>query len=110
LQEANVLSEKSNEKSVGQVQNSNTDAKELEDLRASLQADVSLEQDNEKRREISNNMSEAQIIKQYHSQAAEMRKQLEIASAELGIDAPVEIIGKPEAPKTEKPTFVANRK
>jgi hypothetical protein len=39
-----------------------------------------------------------------------MREQLELASAELGIDAPVEIIGKPEAPKTEKPTFVTNRK
>ena len=83
---------------------------EEEALREPLQLDITEKQENDVRREINNNMSKGSIEAFYHWQAEVMREQLSIASAELGIDAPVEIIGRPEAPKTEQPTSVASRK
>ena len=83
---------------------------EAEDLRVPLQVDITLDQENEIRREINRSMSIEAIQAFYESQAEAMREQLTIASAELGIDAPVEIIGKQKSTKIEQPSAVSNRK
>ena len=81
-----------------------------DDLRVPLQVDITLDQENEMRREISNSMSAEEIKAIYESQASAMREHLTIASAELGMDAPVEIIGKPESTQIEQTSAVSNRK
>ena len=83
---------------------------DFESVRVPLQVDITLSQENEMRRDINNNMSAEAIKAIYESQANAMREQLNIASAELGIDAPVEIIGRPDAVKNEQPTVAPNRK
>ena len=82
----------------------------VEDLRVPLQVDITLDHENELRRDISNNMSVEAIQAIYESQAATMREQLNIASEELGIDAPVEIIGRPETTPPEQSLAGPNRK
>ena len=67
-----------------------------EDLRVPLQVNITLDQENEMRREVSSSMSAEAIQAIYESQAEALREQLTIASAELGMDAPVEIVGRPE--------------
>ena len=83
---------------------------DFESFRVPLQVDITLDQENELRREISNNMSEEAIVEQYKLQADAMREQLEIASAELGIDVPVEIIGEPQPIQIAKTSAVLNKK
>ena len=94
------------------AQNINTAEKVqgAEDLRVPLQVDITLDQENEMRREISNSMSAEAIQAIYESQASAMREQLMIASAELGMDAPVEIIGIPETAPPEQSVAGPNRK
>ena len=94
------------------AQSSNTAEKVqgAEDLRVPLQVDITLDQENEMRREISSSMSAEAIQAIYESQASAMREQLTIASAELGMDAPVEIIGRPETPPPEPSVACPNRK
>ena len=79
-------------------------------VREPLKIDVTLSSENEMRREISNNMSEEAIKAIYNRQAEIMREQLSIASADLGIDAPVEIIGRPDDQKTERSISVTDVK
>ena len=69
----------------------------FEDLSIPIQMDISLDQENAMRREISNNMTENMIIAIRDQMAAVMREQMEIASAELGIEGPVDVIGKTDA-------------
>ena len=94
------------------AQNSNTaeKAQSAEDLRVPLQVDITLDQENEIRREISSSMSAEAIQAIYESQASAMREQLTIASAELGMDAPVEIIGRPETAPPEQSIAGPNRR
>ena len=81
-----------------------------EDLRVPLQVDITLDQENEMRRVISSSMSAEAIQAIYESQASAMREQLTIASAELGMDAPVEIVGRPETAPPEQSVAGPNRK
>ena len=83
---------------------------EDEDLRVPIQVDITLDQENEIRKEINRSMSVEAIQAIYESQAEAMREQLTIASAEFGIDAPVEIVGKQKTTKIEHPGAVSNRK
>ena len=94
------------------AQNGNTAEKVqgAEDLRVPLQVDITLDQENEMRREISSSMSAEAIQAIYESQASAMREQLTIASAELGMDAPVEIVGRPETAPPEQSVAGPNRK
>ena len=79
-------------------------------LRETIQVDLTQDRENELRREISNNMSEEAMTAIYEAQASAMREQLSIASAELGIDAPVEVIGSRDHAQPEPPTVTPNRK
>ena len=94
------------------AQSSNTAEKVqgAEDLRVPLQVDITLDQENEMRREISSSLSAEAIQAIYESQASAMREQLTIASAELGMDAPVEIVGRPETAPPEQSVAGPNRK
>ena len=94
------------------AQNSNAAVKgqNTEDLRVPLQVDITVDQENEMRREISSSMSVEAIQAIYESQAEALREQLTIASAELGMDAPVEIIGRPETAPQEQSVAGPNRK
>ena len=83
---------------------------EAEDLRVPIQVDITLDQENEIRKEINRSMSVEAIQAIYESQVEAMREQLTIASAEFGIDAPVEIVGKQKSIKIEHPGAVSNRK
>ena len=93
-----------------QKENAVAKAKDDNDLRVPLQVDITVNQENEMRREISNSMSVEAIKAIYESQAAIMREQLTIVSAELGMDAPVEIIGRPETAPPEQSLAGLNRK
>ena len=83
---------------------------DVKDLRVPLQVDITIDQENDMRRDISDNMSEEAIKAIYEQQASAMREQLNIASAELGMDAPVEIIGRPETAPPEQSVTGPNRK
>ena len=83
---------------------------DTESLRVPLQVDITLNQENDLRREISDHMSVEAIEAIYEQQANAMREQLNIASAEIGIDAPVEIIGRPNTAQVEQIISTSNRK
>lgn len=83
---------------------------DFENLRVPLQVNMTLDMENAARREISNNMSQEAIQAIFERQADVMREQLNIASVEVGIDVPVEIIGKHETLPIEQLNSVSNRK
>lgn len=93
-----------------QKENAVAKAKNDNDMRVPLRVDITVNEENEMRREISNSMSVEAIKAIYESQAAIMREQLNIASEEVGINAPVEIIGRPEAGPPEQSVAGPNRK
>lgn len=104
-----VINDKGREPSAQKegVAASRQDAK---DSRVPLQVDITLDQENEMRREISSSMSVEAIQAIYEAQSASMREQLTIAGAELGIDVPVKIIGAQEPTQIDQPSAVPNRK
>ena len=103
--------EKTTEPQKEQTQNENKsepEKQEPQDSKVQPPADTVQEKENEIRREISDNLSAESVSAIYEDHADKMREQLSIASAELGIDAPVEIIGRPEPLQVKQP--VVNRK
>ena len=93
-----------------QSSNESVKVSDVKDLRVPFQVDITIDQENDMRRNISDNMSEEAIKAIYEQQASAMREQLTIASAELGMDAPVEIIGRPETAPPEQSVAGPNRK
>ena len=93
-----------------QSSNESVKVSDVKDLRVPFQVDITIDQENDMRRNISDNMSEEAIKAIYEQQASAMREQLNIASAELGMDAPVEIIGRPETAPPEQSVAGPNRK
>ena len=109
-QQAQKAPETKNEQPKAQVQNADTGGaikQGTEEMRIPLQVDMTLSQENEMRRSVNDQMSAEAVKAIYALQAEAMREQLSIASAELGLDAPVEIIGKQEA---EQPGVAPYRK
>ena len=72
--------------------------------------DISNDQENEMRRKISNEMPEEAVKEIYNRQADAMREQLDVASTSMGMNAPVEIIGRPDSKQVAQPVRVSNRK
>ena len=90
------------EKTVQENEKNVSVKQEKEDFRVPLQVQMTEDQENDIRREISSNLSREAIEAIYNAQADAMREQLRIASEELGIDAPVVIIGRPEPLQAKK--------
>ena len=104
-QDRNFQSERGNQRLAredGQNANSNEvqERDKHEELRVKLNVDILANKDKLKNDEVTEEVAK----KVYKAQAEVMRVQLDIASEEHGIDAPVEIIGVPEAPKPTKNT------
>lgn len=97
---------------------------ESDKLRVPLQVDITLDQENNMRRELSSNMTSEEVQAFHDSliemareqldilevQAKAMREQLKISSADLGMDAPVEVRGKTETAPIRQPSVAPNRK
>lgn len=78
-----------------------------EGVRTPLQVHIT---ENQVRQAIDNHISAESVEAYYNWQADLMREQLQIASEEFGIDAPVEIIGRPESTPKKQPRIAPNRK
>ena len=81
----------------------------VDDKRVQIQVDMTEKLENEMRGDLNNHLSKEMVltIKAGLEQAA--REQLTIASKELGIDAPVEIIGKTEMKEIERGIAAPNK-
>lgn len=91
-------------------QKNEPEKQESKDPRDQLEANTTNDKENEIRREISDNLSSESVSAIYENHADAMREQLSIASAEFGIDAPVEIIGMPESMQSKQSVVDLSRK
>lgn len=78
-----------------------------ENVRTPLQVLIT---ENQERQVIENHISKESLEEFYNWQADLMREQLQTASEEFGIDAPVEIIGRPESTPKKQPRIASNQK
>ena len=83
---------------------------EFKPLSEMLEADTNPFSENNVIKELNNTISKESGEAIYQAQAEAMREQLTIASEELGIDAPVEIIGRPEVAPLQQSVAGPNRK
>ena len=91
-----------------QIQNNVTDKDirdSFDDLRVPIQID--LDQENKMRMELNNTMTDEMKMAYIERQKEVMREQLIIASAEFGIDAPVEIIGRLDTEEINQPIIAS---
>ena len=96
-----------------QIQNNNKaepKEQEFKSLSEILEADTNPFSENNMIKELNNTISKESVEAIYQAQAEAMREQLIIASEELGIDAPVEIIGQQKPIQTQLTSNVSNRK
>ena len=91
-------------------QKNEPEKQESQEPRDQLEANTTNDKENEIRREISDNLSSESVSAIYENHADAMREQLSIASAEFGIDAPVEIIGMPESMQSKQSVVNFSRK
>ena len=84
--------------------------REFENMRVPLQVDMTVDTKNQIRRAINDIVTENMVKQIYQRQAEQMREQLTVASAQVGIDAPVEIIGRPDSHVVDRPSLSHNRK
>jgi hypothetical protein len=97
-----------------------------EPMRERIHIDITNDQENEMRRELSSNMTAEEVqaihdakteivnalldVAYAQAEAMKMREQLHITGEELGMDAPVEIKGKPEILQVKQSDATLNRK
>ena len=107
------LPEEKTEQPKEQTQNNQKnepEKQESQDPTDQLEANTTHDKENEIRRETSDNLSSESVSAIYENHADAMREQLSIASAEFGIDAPVEIIGMPESMQSKQSVVDLSRK
>ena len=83
-------------------ENAETANKEKENVRVPIQVDINAKYENEMRIELSMDMSSEVVEAIKQAQSDYMREQMDIIGAELGIDAPVQIAQKVEAPPAKQ--------
>lgn len=91
-------------------ENTETSKQASHHSREPIHVDITDHRENEVRRSIGENMSEESLKAFYIAQAEAAREQLKISNEELGINAPVYIIGRPDAPQQVQPHEVQNTK
>ena len=96
-----------------QVQdNGNIEAvkQDFENFRMPIAVDISNDLENQMRIDITNSLSDEAKIEMVRLQMEAAREQIEIASADLGFDAPVDNTGVQEAPSIDPPVSQQYRK
>lgn len=83
---------------------------DFENFRMPIAVNISNDLENQMRIDITNSLSDEAKMEMVRLQMEAAREQLEIASADIGFEAPVDNIDVREAPKMDQPVSLLNRK